>query len=241
MSIYYSANVSPGQISSNQFEILYVGVSNQCRSAMAERITRYELTQLTQRSNDQGCQLRANSAGTQATNALTMHILAARALLVLGANPSKFVSRRVTPELLAKADLILTAKATERDEVIGRLPAVLDRAYTIGEFARLVDAISIDTFDWDPASQARDVVAKARKARGRVPFVEPEKDDILEPASNPGAFDRCAVDLRGKIRTILTALTGTRPEDAPGIRLVPRTAERTVARAVARAVVTVGG
>jgi protein-tyrosine phosphatase len=237
MSIYYSANVSPSQVSTDQFEILYVGVTNQCRSAIAERITSHELTQ---RSDDYSCYLRAQSAGTQATNALTMHILAARALVVLGANPARFVSRRVTPQLLAQADLILTAKATERDEVIGQLPAILDRAYTIGEFARLVDAISIDVLGWDPASQARSVVAQARKARGRVPFVEPEKDDILDPASNPGAFDRCAADLRGKIRTILSALTGVRPEDAPGIRAMPRVAERTVARAVVRAVVSVG-
>lgn len=210
MTIYYSANArnASGPVGPEAFRLLFVCIANECRSPMAERICRHELAL---RLGDGSPGWTSSSAGTEGTDGRSMHRYSTRALTGLGADPTGFTSRELTHEIITSADLILTASASERDVVIGKVPTVLPLTYTLREFARLVVAVpgAVAAAPGDPITRGRAIVSEARKARGRVPYVEPAMDDIVDPPRNPGSFERCAADIQASVRIILTVLTDT--------------------------------
>ncbi|MFI7058816.1 hypothetical protein ACIBLB_42845 [Streptosporangium canum] len=155
-----------------RFRILYVCTGNLCRSPLAERLTRSVLGPCPA--------LQVISAGTRAEPGRQMAERARRVLVRLGGDPGGFVSRRLTPDLLAAADLVLTATTEHRAEsVAGHLPAVT-RAFTIAEFgalARAVPAGAVGRHE-DPVRRARALVAEVRALRG---LVQVDRPDIPDP------------------------------------------------------------
>lgn len=224
MTIYYSVHAHYSALPPEPagFRILHVCVANQCRSPMAERITRHELAR---RLGEDPVPWSVTSAGTQATNGQPMHRHSARALAALGIDLENFQSRRLTEQISLEADLILAATACERDLVISRVPATLPTAFTLREFARLVAALPDGAVEganvppqpqdpWQVTSSpvtdldraARATVAAARKLRGRVPYVEPTADDLADPPRTASAFEHCAAEIRTAIDVILSRL-----------------------------------
>jgi protein-tyrosine phosphatase len=222
MTIYYSAHARYSALPPEPagFRILHVCVANQCRSPMAERITRHELAHWL---GDSPATWSVTSAGTQASDGQPMHRHSARALAALGIDVEDFHSRRLTEQISLEADLILAATACERDLVISRVPATLPTAFTLREFARLVGALPDglpragsaphqNPWQAEPSTvtaldeTARAIVAAARKLRGRVPYVEPVADDLVDPPRTASAFEHCAAEISAAVDTILSRL-----------------------------------
>ncbi|MEV4247593.1 hypothetical protein AB0J63_29765 [Streptosporangium canum] len=155
-----------------RFRILYVCTGNLCRSPLAERLTRSVLGPCPA--------LQVISAGTRAEPGRQMAERAQRVLVRLGGDPGGFVSRRLTSDLLAAADLVLTATTEHRAEsVAGHLPAVT-RAFTIAEFGALAQAVPAAAVvcHEDPVRRAHTLLAEVRALRG---LVHVDRPDIPDP------------------------------------------------------------
>ncbi|MEV0144578.1 MULTISPECIES: hypothetical protein [unclassified Nonomuraea] len=144
----------------DDFRILFVCTGNLCRSPLAERLTRAAL----------GPGFLVGSAGTRAVPGRQMPEQARRALLRLGGDPSGFLSRTLTAALVAEADLVLTATAAHRAEVVAlHLPSAT-RAFTVTEFGALASEVAGEDAgrEPDPVCRARMLVDQAASLRGLV-------------------------------------------------------------------------
>jgi protein-tyrosine phosphatase len=218
------------------FRLLYVCVGNLCRSAFAERLTRHELSL---QPASWARHFAVTSAGTRARSGRPMHPYTARLLPTLGADPVGFLTRRLTPALLADTDLILTATTRERDDVVGMLPVTLRRTFTINEFARLAGQVPHPAPDCahDPTVPARRLVAGVLAQRGRTsadgagPDGDVLPDDIVDPVGTPAAFAACGSGIGRTVREVVRALRGA--SDGYGVPVQKAEPERlTTTRAV---------
>jgi protein-tyrosine phosphatase len=157
---------------SAEFRILFVCTGNICRSPLAERLARSALA---------ACpRLWVGSAGTHAVPGREMPAAARRALARLGGDPAGFVSRPLTADLVASADLVLTATREQRGESVAKHPPSSDRTFTIVEFGALTQAVAAPAILHlpDPVCRAHALLAEVRRLRGLVPV---ERPDIADP------------------------------------------------------------
>jgi protein-tyrosine phosphatase len=149
------------------FRILFVCTGNLCRSALAEWYLRGRV----------GEEVEVASAGVHAPPGYPMDPPTAQALRELGGDGAGHVSRRLLPEHVRAADLVLGAAVGHRDDTVRLVPAALHRTFTLREFLRLGEQGAAD-----PAQTVRD----AARRRGRVaPPQEPYADDIGDPFGFP--------------------------------------------------------
>jgi protein-tyrosine phosphatase len=173
--------------------LLFVCHANICRSPMAERLARHELGEN-----------RAASAGTHALPDEPMHPSAARVLRERGADPDGFRSRRLSAELVASADLVLTATRQERSVCVALAPSAVGRAFTIRQFGRLAGAV--------PRRKATtaELLDEIRAVRGRLQPVGPEEDDLADPVYGSVAdFRACATEIRRSLDPALALISPT--------------------------------
>lgn len=111
------------------FAVLFVCTGNICRSPMGERLLEARLPR---------DRFEVASAGVMALEGWEMDPDAAAQLIALGGDPSGFKARQVNDRLLANADLILTATTAHRSRILEERPSALSRAFTMREFAHLV-------------------------------------------------------------------------------------------------------
>ncbi|GAA4229559.1 protein-tyrosine-phosphatase [Streptosporangium album] len=154
-----------------RFRILYVCTGNLCRSPLAERLTRSVLGPCPA--------LQVISAGTHAEPGKQMAERAQRVLVRLGGDPRGFTSRPLTFELVAAADLVLTATSEHRAESVARHFPAAARTFTIAEFGALVQAVppAAVTCHADPVCRAHALIAEARALRGLVRVDQPDIPD----------------------------------------------------------------
>lgn len=153
------------------FRIVFVCTGNLCRSPLAERLTRSALGPCPA--------IQVISAGTHAERGRPMAERAQHVLIRLGGDPGGFASRPLTPELVAAADLVLTATADHRAASVAKhLPAVT-RAFTIAEFGALAQAVPVAEVirHEDRVRRAHALVAEAQALRGLVPMDQPDIPD----------------------------------------------------------------
>ncbi len=181
---------APGE--NDGFRILYVCTGNLCRSPLAERLTLSILGPCSA--------LQVISAGTRATPGMRMAERAQHVLIRLGGDPGGFTSQRLTSELVAAADLVLTATTEHRAEVVARHLPTAARVFTIAEFgtlARAVPAAAVVCHD-DPVRRARALVTEVRALRG---LVRVDRPDIPDP------YGRSRLAHRAAGRAIAQSLT----------------------------------
>ncbi|MFC3502275.1 low molecular weight phosphatase family protein [Micromonospora krabiensis] len=177
--------------------VLFVCHANLCRSPMAEYLARRLLADRP---------VEVSSAGTDAMEGLPMHPYAADVAAETGADPTDFRSRRLRPEHLVGATLVLTATRRQRSVCTALAPAVLHRTFTLRQFGRLADAAEPPA---DPAGDPlRAAVEAAARARGRLQPATPGADDLRDPIGGTAAdFRRCAEEIERSMRS-LAALIG---------------------------------
>lgn len=111
--------------------ILIVCVGNICRSPIAERLLQARLD-----AAAPGAAF-VTSAGTRATDGREMDPAAAGQLARLGAGSTHFRATRLTSDMVAEADLVLTATKDLRTDVLRLAPRAMRRTFTLAEFAAI--------------------------------------------------------------------------------------------------------
>ena len=118
------------------------------------------------------------SAGTRARPGLNPHPYAERLLRSHGDDSEGWHSRRVTVDLLASADIILTASAEHRNEVLWLYPQAARRAFVFLQLARCCGLSKNSLMGRDGSTQA--VEAQLVLARDLVPRPSAQ-DDLDDP------------------------------------------------------------
>lgn len=165
----------------DEARILIVCTGNICRSPFIERLLQHELDE---RRSGPGPGFAVRSAGTGALAGSEMDLRAAAQLRAQGGDPSGFRARQISPEIIDRAHLVLTATRGHRGKVALMSPKVLRRVFTFLDFADLVAGIqgpgTPDTLA-DPRSWVRQVAELAAARRGLTPPLAPEVADIVDP------------------------------------------------------------
>jgi protein-tyrosine phosphatase len=155
------------------FKVLFVCTGNIHRSVMAERLMRSRIRP--------GLPVAIRSAGTQAGVDYPIGEHSAVALKELGADPEGHKPQQLQAAVAASADLILTAEIAHRQIVLLETPAALRRAFSLREFARLVEHIEplkpSDPFDLD-AVRVQVLQVSAQRGLARQPT---RSEDIADP------------------------------------------------------------
>jgi protein-tyrosine phosphatase len=158
-------------MSEDQFSILAVCTGNVCRSPAVERLLASKL----------GPTVIVSSAGT---HALVGHPISSPMAALLtngGFEPHPFEARRLSEHMLKEADLVLTMTRAQRGLVVELCPAVVRRAFTLREFARLMNRVDPTALPpGSPAERLRAAVPLAAAERGRE-RVSPNEDDVVDP------------------------------------------------------------
>lgn len=151
-------------------KILVVCIGNVCRSPLVERLLR-------QRLDDAGLgsSYEVSSAGTYGLTGRPMEPDAAEQLQALGVDPEGHVARRLIPQMVNDADLVLVATTDLRGLALREAPAAMRRTFTVLEFAALVR-------DLPPAGSFADLVADAVRRRGTLAGAEL---NIPDPMGRP--------------------------------------------------------
>lgn len=118
--------------------LLTVCTGNICRSPFAERMLQGEMEAV------HPGQFAVSSAGTAALAGDGMEEESAELLASFGGSSSQFVSRQLSPAMLAETNLVLAMTVEHRDSVIRMSPRMLKRAFTLVEFARILRTIRKD-------------------------------------------------------------------------------------------------
>jgi protein-tyrosine phosphatase len=154
------------------FSILMVCTGNLCRSPVAERLLRARLLPTTR--------IAVSSAGLRASPGRPIEPKAERSLLTFGVTVDPpFVARSLSADLVAAADLVLTAERRQRACVAERVNGAWARTFTLREFARLVGDAKPDGSD--SVERARALVAHATARRPLVHADRAEEDDVDDP------------------------------------------------------------
>lgn len=159
--------------------ILAVCTANQCRSPLIEFALR-------RRATTRGLPWVVTSAGTQAVPELPPHPHVLRLLTGRGEDALGWRSRRLTPEMLDSADLVLVATALHRSQVALLSPRALRRTYPLLQFAALCRRTPgglpgpVSTTDWD---------GRLGAVRAALPL-EPGTADVADPIGRSLRFFR---------------------------------------------------
>ena len=80
--------------------------------------------------------VRADSAGTMDNYGVPVDKRTRKALRRAGYRAPDVLSRTISPQMIASADLVLTASTRHRTQVVRMAPDALPKTYTFREFAR---------------------------------------------------------------------------------------------------------
>jgi protein-tyrosine phosphatase len=187
------------------FTVLFVCTGNICRSPMAEALFRARV--------DPALPIVAASAGTTGLTGWGMDQPSAIVLRQLGGEPDGHSAQRLTRDLIASSDLILTAETTHRDAVIGADPSARDRAYTMREFGRI--GAGLQPLPEPPtADTLRARVAEVAARRAAEAPARPRYDDIGDPyAASFDLVQICGGQIASAVDASIAAL-GMRRADA---------------------------
>ncbi|WP_158609551.1 arsenate-mycothiol transferase ArsC [Kocuria soli] len=192
-------------------EILVVCTGNICRSPfaalyLADRLDRMAPGEFT-----------VSSAGTFGLDGAPMDPRAARRLGSQGVDAATFRARSLDDASTAAADVVLTMTGEQRSEVVSRSPSLLKRAFTMREFAQLLENLlgatdapqgrlreSIPRGQGDKAEERWRMLPRTLSSLRAVTTV-PEPDVTDPYGRDDAAFDVMVDQLMPALRTILDA------------------------------------
>lgn len=184
----------------SRLRVLHVCTGNLCRSPIAEHLMRAGLAARGVHDVDVGSAGTLGRDGPMDPGALD--VLARR-----GIDGSAFRSRALTEELVAGADLVLTASREHRAAVAALRPDAVPRTYTLRELAGLVRDLDAahapEDLSADPAARAAVLLplAAARRVPGGRDL------DLADPYRGPRrGFARCAALVEESLEVVLDAL-----------------------------------
>ncbi|HET7475458.1 MAG TPA: low molecular weight phosphatase family protein [Dermatophilaceae bacterium] len=188
--------------------VLLVCTGNVCRSPFAERVLAHQLDQL---GIPPDRRVRLASAGTAALVGESMDPRCAAHVRSAGGTAENFRARQLTADMVADADLVLTATREHRAAVARLHPRSLGYAFALRDFAVLVGDLPRPWRPHDgPASTvAGRTAAQAAARRGLSPPLPVGEADIVDPFGRPeavvAAMTRQVLDaLRPILRVLAT-------------------------------------
>ena len=188
--------------------ILVVCSGNICRSPIAEGLLRRAL----ERRLD-GDAPAVGSAGTIAVDGAPAMPESVEAARERGVDIWAHAARRLTPDLIDGADLIVGMAAEHREAVARLLPGASARAFTLKELTRLLEAPT--TVESEPRLDARVTAAAAARASGGP--ANRFDEDVVDPLGMPlETYRAIAWELDEWIDRLVAALYGAVPAGAEG-------------------------
>ncbi len=189
--------------------VLHVCTGNICRSPMAERVMRARLATAYGHAVD----VLVHSAGTYGGHAgHPMNPPAARELSTRGLDAGDFTATWLREPQVAWADLVLTATADHKAQVLALEPRALRRTFTLRELARLSRHMPPDALPpGTPGERLRALAASAADLRGVHPPAARDADDIGDPYGGPQEeFAATADQIEEAVRTVLAVVAAHR-------------------------------
>ena len=189
---------------STAFTILVVCTGNICRSPLAEQLLRTRLTAA-------GVPVRVVSAGTRGMVGHGMTSEAAALSLHYGAEPTGHEAQLLTEDLIASAEVVLTATREHRSDVVSLLPRASRYTFTLNQFARLIAASNAPAVELaeTPADTLRAYLNDIAATRGLAPPpAHPDDDDIIDPyRRSQEIYDLAGYAIDTAVTTITSGLT----------------------------------
>ncbi|MBD8467486.1 low molecular weight phosphatase family protein [Plantibacter sp. CFBP 8798] len=181
------------------FSVLFVCTGNICRSALGAQLLKARLDGAGITAG--GHLIRVSSAGTGMQAGLTMPSEVVEQSRRFGGDPSNHVARQLDRDIVAEADLILTATREHRSDVARLLPRASRVTFTVPQFARLVA-------ETEPAADLWELVAEVAAERGLVPPPANADDDDIEDPYRRSAetYARVGAQIDALIEVIVTHL-----------------------------------
>lgn len=181
------------------FSVLFVCTGNICRSALGAQILTARLAAKGVTAG--GRPIVVSGAGTGVGQGLVMPPEVVEQSIRFGGSPEGHVPTPLDRDLIAGADLILTATRDHRSAVARMLPRASRITFTVPQFARLVA-------DAPEAADPWDLVAEVAAQRGSVPPPEdPDEDDIEDPyRRGADTYARVGDQIHGLVEVIAERL-----------------------------------
>ncbi|MGI3784096.1 MAG: hypothetical protein ACRYG2_25315 [Janthinobacterium lividum] len=151
--------------------LVFVCYANHCRSPMMELLLRDALDRSATHPP-----LLVSSAGTHAQTGTRAHPSAVRALAEHGIDATGWRATRLDLEGIEQADLIITAAAEQRDEVVATSAAAAGRTFTLLDFSAWLRAAPSTA----PAGATVPALL-ARAAAGRDRSADHRERDLPDP------------------------------------------------------------
>ena len=178
------------------FEVLFVCTANHCRSPLAEHLLR-------QRVQSAGLGWTVDSAGTRCRPGVPLHPLVARLLGERGIDSEGWGSRLLTPGLVARADLVLTAAEEHRGVVATLVPRAMSRTFTLLQLAHLLRHSPTAPGPLERASGPA-LLRRAALAQGQVQPMPKAERDLADPMGQPWSrFEDCAATVTAALDQLL--------------------------------------
>ena len=155
--------------------ILFVCEGNVCRSALAAAVLQQSL------APESG--IIAGSAGTHALVGQPADPLTAQVAANHGISLAEHKARQLTPELLAGADMVVTATRQIRSAAVQAYPPSVKYAFTLRQLARILQATESD-FDGGDLTGLALVAGLARSVnqeKSKLVAPQGDDDDIDDP------------------------------------------------------------
>jgi protein-tyrosine phosphatase len=170
------------------FRVLFVCTANQCRSAMAEEMSRRILGS---RQPIGAGALEFSSAGTEALDGSPATGGTMRVMRGAGLDLSRHRSRGLDRRILADADLVLAMTTEHAETVLSYERSAARRTFTLAAFARAVAGRGAGSPD--------ELVDLANELRGASRGDEPLDDDIIDPVGRGEAAHLACAERLGKL------------------------------------------
>ncbi|MGB3829262.1 MAG: low molecular weight phosphatase family protein [Ornithinimicrobium sp.] len=186
--------------------ILVVCTGNICRSPFVEHLLRDELDRAWGRGR-----IVVSSAGTQGLVGQPMNAESAAHLADLAGTANGFRARRLSPQDLLAADLVITATRVHRSAAVRMSPAVLRRSATLAEVALAREVVpSIAVEEPNVSAWLRTVSAAVVAHRPALVDRAPADLDLEDPyGREPAAHARMAAQVRAWMPSVAAVLSPT--------------------------------
>ncbi|WP_300406690.1 adenylyl-sulfate kinase [Nocardioides sp.] len=183
-------------------KVLFVCTANICRSPYMELAARKLLAES---SNPDA--ITFTSAGTHGFPSHEMDATMATALSeATGADHTAFRSRPLTRELVAEADLVVTAEASHRTFVLDDDPAAFRKVFTLGQLADALGQV-------EPGLDRAELLKSLGERRGTA---SPELDVSDPYRRGRTAAARCSEHIDSLLKIVVPTLAGSPTTDAGG-------------------------